>query len=209
MKKTYFKYVKIDPSQLKKLIAIESKIANFVDTEKPFYFRIMPDHFSCIVHTIISQQISNAAVDSIWNKVIAKFKKLTPKIITNASLETLRDVGLSESKIRGLKQISYDIVDKKLNLKKLEKLSDKEIYEKLGKYHSIGKWSIDMILIFSYYRNNIISFQDFGIKNGIKILFSIKDITPKICQNIYDKFCDNLTLLSLVLWKISNESNSN
>ncbi len=209
MKKTYFKYVKIDPSQLKKLIAIESKIANFVDTEKPFYFRIMPDHFSCIVHTIISQQISNAAVDSIWNKVIAKFKKLTPKIITNASLETLRDVGLSESKIRGLKQISYDIVDKKLNLKKLEKLSDKEIYEKLGKYHSIGKWSIDMILIFSYYRNNIISFQDFGIKNGIKILFSIKDITPEICQNIYDKFCDNLTLLSLVLWKISNESNSN
>lgn len=208
MKKTYFKYVKIDPSQLKKLIAIEPKIGNFVDIEKPFYFRIMPDHFSCIVHTIISQQISNAAVDSIWNKVISKFKKLTPKIIANASLETLRDVGLSESKIKGLKQISYDIVDKKLNLKKLEKLNDNEIYQKLEKYHSIGKWSIDMILIFSYYRNNIVSFQDFGIKNGIKILFNIKDVTSKLCQNIYDKFNGNLTLLSLVLWKISNENNS-
>ena len=66
-----------------------------------------------------------------------------------------------------------------------------------------------MILIFSYYRNNIISFQDFGIKNGIKILFNIKDVTPKLCENICDKFYDSLTLLSLVLWKISNESNSN
>ncbi len=208
MKNTYFKYVKINQSQLIKLINIEPKIANFVNIEKPFYFRIMPNHFSCIVHTIISQQISNAAVNSIWNKLITKFKKLSAKSIAGSSLETLRNIGLSESKIKGLKQISYDIIDKKLNLKKLEKLDDNEIYQKLQKYHSIGKWSVDMILIFSYYRNNIISLEDFGIKNGIRILFNIKKIDQKIFQKICNKFNNNLTLFSLVLWKISNE-NSN
>lgn len=206
MKSKYFKYQKIDPSLLKELIDLEPKLAKYIDLNQPFYFRIMPNHFHCLVHTIVSQQLSNAAVDAIWTKLINKFKKINPKVIANASLETLRDIGFSENKIKCLKQISYDICDKKLNLKKIEKLPNEKIYAILTKYHNIGNWSVDMLLIFSYYRNNIISYSDYGIKKGLKILYSVNQINQTLIGNVAKKFGNHLTLFSLVLWKISNNN---
>ena len=206
MRSKYFKYQKIDPSLLKELIDLEPRLVKYIDLNQPFYFRVMPNHFHCLVHTIVSQQLSNAAVDAIWTKLTNKFKKINPKVIANAFLESLRDIGFSENKIKCLKQMSYDICDKKLNLKKLEKLPNEKIYDILTKYHNIGNWSVDMLLIFSYYRNNIISYSDYGIKKGLKILYNTNKVDECLITKVNKKFNNHLTLLGLILWKISNEN---
>jgi 3-methyladenine DNA glycosylase/8-oxoguanine DNA glycosylase len=61
----YFKYKYVSVEQVNELVKIEPILKSFIASDKPFSIRIMPDHFQCFVHTIISQQLSNKAVDTI------------------------------------------------------------------------------------------------------------------------------------------------
>jgi 3-methyladenine DNA glycosylase/8-oxoguanine DNA glycosylase len=61
----YFKYINIPTEQIIQLLTLEPKLVKFINADRPFSIRIMPDHFTCIVHTIISQQFSSAVVDAI------------------------------------------------------------------------------------------------------------------------------------------------
>jgi DNA-3-methyladenine glycosylase II len=137
--KKFFKFKLISEERIVELFNIEPELMNYLDAKKPFNIRVMPDHFQCFVHTVISQQLSSAAVDTIWNRMILNFKTITPKIIANASKETLSVIGLSPQKIGLIKQVSYDILDKKLNLKKLGKKNNNEISEILTKYKYLGQ----------------------------------------------------------------------
>jgi 3-methyladenine DNA glycosylase/8-oxoguanine DNA glycosylase len=98
----------------------------------------MHNHYHCFIHSVISQQLASAAVDSIWNKLIFNFPNLTPKAISRASTEQLNAIGLSPQKISLIKKISLDILDKKLNFKKMEKLKSEQIYDILTKYKYLG-----------------------------------------------------------------------
>jgi 3-methyladenine DNA glycosylase/8-oxoguanine DNA glycosylase len=137
--KKYFIYKTIPLDQINELIKIEPKLTTFLDLSKPFTVRIMPDHYHCFLHSVISQQLASAAVNTIWHKLVFTFPKLTPKVISQATNEQLNFVGLSPQKVTLIKKVSYDIIDKKLNLKKLEKLSSDQIYEILTKYKFLGE----------------------------------------------------------------------
>ena len=205
-KKTYFKYILVDPELIQNLINIKSEIKNFVDVNKPFYFRVMPDHYVCLIHSIISQQISSKILNSIWEKLNKTVKKITPKNMLKINSEKLKNIGIPLRKIVLIREISKDIVIKKLSLDKLKKSNDKTIYEILTSYKGMGKWTVDMLMIFSYYKKNILPINDFGIKNGIKKLYCAKELNNSIINKIKSDFNNNLSLLSLILWKISNDS---
>jgi DNA-3-methyladenine glycosylase II len=134
-----FKYKTVNVIHLNELAKIIPTLPQMIDFKKPFSIRIMPDHFQCFVHTIISQQLSSAAVDTIWNKLFLNLKKINPKTIANTSKEILSSFGLSPQKISLIKQLAYDIVDKKINLKKLNKKSNEEISETLMQYKYVGQ----------------------------------------------------------------------
>lgn len=204
--KNFFKYQIVPANHLEKLIKIEPKLIDVIDLKKPFNIRIMPDHFQCFVHTIISQQLSSAAVDTIWNKMVLNLKKITPKIIANSSKEILELVGLSPQKISLLKQFSYDIVDKKINLKKLNKKTNEEITDTLIKYKYVGQWTIDMLLIFTYYRNNVLPISDYGIINGIKKLYPNQEITSEFLADLKTKLGSYATLFSFCMWTLNKLS---
>jgi DNA-3-methyladenine glycosylase II len=137
--KPYFEYKLIPTSETSKLLEIEPKLGKYIDFTKPFNIRIMPNHYQCFIHTVISQQLSNAAVDTIWNKLVMYFKKIDPKTISKASHEQLAAVGLSPQKISLIKRMTYDIVDKRIDLDKLATLSNEAIANILINYKYIGK----------------------------------------------------------------------
>jgi DNA-3-methyladenine glycosylase II len=72
----------------------------------------------------------------------------------------------------------------------------------LIQYKYIGQWSINMLLMFSYYRHDIFPCSDFGIIKGIKKLYNVENITPILLQQLTNKFRNYLTLFSFCLWKI-------
>lgn len=163
----------------------------------------MPDHYQCLVHSIISQQLSNAAVDTIWRKLIFNFPKLSPKMISSATSEQMRSIGLSPQKVSLIKKISYDIIDKKLNLNKLAKLSSEQIHNTLIKYKYLGNWTISMILIFTYFRNDILPISDFGIRKGLNKLYDENKINNEFIQNLKQRLGQYATLFSFCLWRIN------
>ena len=134
--KKFFIYKIISQEQIHNLIKIEPKLMEFINFSKPFSVRIMPNHYQCFIHSVISQQLSSAAVNTIWHKLVFFFPKITPKIISKTTNEQLISVGLSPQKISLIKKVTYDIVDKKLNLDKLSKLSNQQKQRKLTQYKS-------------------------------------------------------------------------
>lgn len=199
----FFKYQIVKPEIIKELEKIEPRLPEFVDLDKPFSIRTMPDHFQCFMHTIISQQLSSAAVDSIWNKLVLNLKKINYKTIINIPKEALASIGLSPQKISLVKQLAYDIADKKLNLKKLNKKTNDEISLILKQYKYVGQWTIDMLLIFTYYRNDILATTDYGIISGIKKLYNIDEVTPSFLINLKHKLSKYATLFSFCMWTLN------
>jgi 3-methyladenine DNA glycosylase/8-oxoguanine DNA glycosylase len=85
----------------------------------------------------------------------------------------------------------------------LEKLSDAEITAILTKYKYVGQWTVNMMLMFTYYRPNIMPLSDLGVIKGLKILYNKTTISDKFADEIIKKFSNRLTLLTFCLWRIA------
>ncbi|MDR3330315.1 MAG: hypothetical protein LBS76_03470 [Mycoplasmataceae bacterium] len=201
--KKFFIYKTVPMEQISELIKREPKLASFLDLKHPFTVRIMPDHYQCFIHSVISQQLNSAAVDSIWNRFVLNFKKINPKAVVKANTEQLSAVGLSPQKISLIKKVTYDIIDGKLNLKKLEKMTNDEIRTILTKYKYLGNWTTDMLLMFTYYRNDMLPITDYGIRLGLMKLYGVKEVTEKLAATVKDKMAEYSTIFSFCLWRIN------
>ena len=162
--------------------------------------------YSCLVHTIISQQLASAAVDTIWNKLVSHFKKITAKKMANADYQVLCSFGLTSTKASLIKKLAQDIKDKKLKIKKFKKMSDQEITDVLKQYKGVGNWTVENFLIFSLYRPNVFPYSDYGIAKAMKLIFDVDKISEKQIQYIYEKCNGVLTTLTICLWFIANNN---
>ena len=112
--------------------------------------------FYSLSRSIISQQISVSAADSVFSKFQKKCKgKIEPKTISKLSISDLRKCGLSRMKAKGIKSLAKKILDKSFNPKLIKKMSDEEAINYLSSLRQIGRWSSEMVLIFFYNRPNI------------------------------------------------------
>ena len=204
--KKYFKRVVLDSDSLKDILKRVPELKKYIKDNEQISIRINTDMFSCLVHTIISQQLSNAAVDTIWNKMVITFKKITPKVIETADYQLLCNIGLTTTKASLIRTLAHDIVNKKLKLKKFKKMSDAEITEVLMQYKGIGNWTVENFLIFSLYRPNIFPYTDFGIAKALKLIFATDTIDEKQIRYIIEQCNGILTTLTICLWFISNNN---
>ena len=120
--------------------------------------------FYSLTRSIISQQISVSAADSVFSKFEKKCKgKINPKIVSRLTITDLRRCGLSRMKALGIKSLADKILDKSFNPKLIKKMSDEEAINYLSSLRQIGRWSSEMVLIFFYNRPNIWPVQDIGL----------------------------------------------
>ena len=105
--------------------------------------------FYSLTRSIISQQISVSAADSVFSKFEKKCKgKINPKIVSRLTISDLRRCGLSRMKALGIKSLADKILDKSFNPKLIKKMSDEEAINYLSTLRQIGRWSSEMVLIF-------------------------------------------------------------
>ena len=135
-----------------------------------------------LVESIIGQQLSGKAADTIFKRFLALYKNSEfpkPEVLLKTDVEKLRSAGMSYSKASYIKNIAQAFKDKQLNVKKLEKMSDEEIKKELTKIKGIGNWTAEMTLIFTLQREDVFSLGDAGLRRAIKNLYKIdkeKDI---------------------------------
>jgi len=124
--------------------------------------------FFSLCRTIVGQQISTKAADSIWFKFEKKCKKsIVPKTVLKLSSRTLKSAGLSRQKVSYLKNIAKSFRNKSFNVKELKKMNDKEAINYITKLKGLGVWSAEMFLMFNLNRPDIFPVKDIGLLRAI------------------------------------------
>ena len=164
--------------------------------------------FYSLTRSIVSQQISVAAADSVFSKFEKKCKgKINPKVVNKLSITTLRKCGLSRLKAKGIKSLAKKILKKTFDPKLIKKMDDEEAILYLSGLRQIGRWSSEMVLIFFYNRQNIWPIQDIGLLRAISLNYNKKYLPPKsFVKKLQKKFSPYCTLAVMALWhSVDNE----
>ena len=161
------------------------------------------DIFFSICKSIIGQQISVAAANAVFLKFKKKCKKkINPKVVLKLTKAQLRSCGLSRQKISGIKNLSKQILDKSFNPKLIKKMSDEEAINYLCNLKQIGRWSAEMILLFTYNRSNIWPVQDIGLLRAISKNYKKKYLPPeKFVKFLEKKFSPYCSVATWYLWR--------
>ena len=161
------------------------------------------DVFFSLCKSIIGQQISVAAANSVFLKFKNKCKgKISPKTINSLNFQSLKACGLSRQKVRGIKELAKKYLNKSFNPQLIEKMSDEEAIEYLSELRQIGKWSAEMILLFTFNRPNIWPIQDIGLLRAISNNYKKKYFPPELfVTKLYKKFSPYCSVATWYLWR--------
>jgi DNA-3-methyladenine glycosylase II len=169
--------------------------------------RFMPErnYFYSLAESIISQQLSVKAADTITKRLIALFPKKrfpTPQDILKLPAAKLRKTGVSGAKVLFLKDLARHVADKRLDFHKFPQWTDEEIITHLTAVHGIGRWTAEMFLMFSLGRPDVFSPGDQGLKNSIRKLYGFKkEPTAKQMLKLVEVWRPHRTLACRYLWK--------
>ena len=144
--------------------------------------------FFSLCRTIIGQQISTRAADSIWVKFEKKCKKnITPKMVLRLSSKNLKRAGLSRQKVSYLKNIAKNFNNKSFDVKKLKTMNDEESINYITKLKGLGIWSAQMFLMFNLNRPDIFPVKDIGLLRAISKNYKTSYPPSKIFLNKISK----------------------
>ena len=167
-------------------------------------------YFNALLDAIIGQQLSMYAADKIAFRFMNLFNNNPlPEQILKAEDASLRAVGLSNAKVKYVKDLSEKILSREINLKGLSKKSDEEIILELIKVKGIGVWTSHMFLIFTLGRLNVLPYSDLGIRKAVMSNYNLKKLPDEkkiksiSTMNNWDPYC---SVVSIYLWKSLNNN---
>ena len=166
------------------------------------------DVFFSLCKSIVGQQISVAAANSVFLKFRKKCKnKINAKTVNKLSTTQLKSCGLSRQKVKGIKSLAKKVLNKQFNPRLISKMSDEDAIVYLSKLRQIGRWSAEMILLFTYNRPNIWPVQDIGLLRAISNNYKKEYFPPKNFVNkLNKKFSPYCSVATWYLWRsIDNE----
>ena len=166
------------------------------------------DVFFSLCKSIIGQQISVAAANSVFLKFKKKCNnKINAITVNKLSFSSLKKCGLSRQKVKGIKDLAKRTLNKTFKPSLIKKMTDEEAIEYLSDLRQIGRWSAEMILLFTFNRSNIWPLQDIGLLRAISSNYNKRYFPPKIfLDKLYKKFTPYCSVATWYLWRsIDNE----
>ena len=159
--------------------------------------------FFSLCKSIIGQQISVAAANSVFLKFKKKCKnKINAKMVNKLSTVQLKSCGLSRQKVKGIKSLAKQILNKTFNPRVISRMTDEEAIIYLSKLRQIGRWSAEMILLFTYNRSNIWPIQDIGLLRAISKNYKKEYLPSETYVNLLKKrFSPYCSVATWYLWR--------
>ena len=161
------------------------------------------DIFFSLCKSIIGQQISVAAANSVFLKFRKTCKgKITPITVNKKKTSELKKCGLSRQKVKGIKELSKKFLNKEFNPNLIKNMNDEEAIVYLSTLRQIGRWSAEMILLFTFNRENIWPIQDIGLLRAISNNYKKKYLPPKtFVTKLKKKFTPYCSVATWYLWR--------
>jgi DNA-3-methyladenine glycosylase II len=162
--------------------------------------------FDALAESIAYQQLSGKAAATIWGRVRALYPKrkfLDPKMILKTPDRKLRAAGLSGSKVAAIKDLAAKTIDGTVpSARALAKMSDEEIIERLIQVRGIGRWTVEMLLLFDLGRPDVWPVHDYGVQKGFAKTFGKRKLpTPKQLLKYGKKFAPHRSVAAWYFWR--------
>ena len=197
------KYWNIAKRYLSKKDKVMSKLIKNYQSPNETILTSRRDIFFSLCKSIIGQQISVAAANSVFLKFKKKCdNKINPKTVSKLSARQLKRCGLSRQKVLGIKSLAKQILNKSFNPKLIKNMSDEEAIDYLSNLRQIGRWSAEMILLFTYNRSDIWPVQDIGLLRAISKNYNKRYLPPeKFVSLLKKRFSPYCSVATWYLWR--------
>jgi len=177
-------------------------LKKLIQTYRNEYLNLNSNYFHSLINSIIGQQISVSAADSMKTKFFKLKRNITPQTVSKLRTADLRKCGLSRQKILYIRNISKFFLQNKNFVKNINKSSEAEIYNNLIEIKGVGNWTIHMFLMFSYGSSNIFPTGDLGFLKAISKLYKVKlPISERKLKLLYKKWSPYSSQATWYLWR--------
>jgi len=169
----------------------DKKLKKLVESGAPHQLKKRKNICTYLSASIMSQQLSTKVADVIYKRFIGLYngKEPTPQQIIDTPFEKLRGIGLSNAKVNYIKNVAQFEIDFGMDAKKLQKMNNEEVITYLTQIKGVGRWTVEMLLMFALGREDVFALDDLGIQNAMIGLY-------KLDRNDKKKFREDLLRIS-------------
>jgi DNA-3-methyladenine glycosylase II len=184
----------------------DKKLKKLIDNQQPQQLSSHRNICLRLCASIMSQQLSTKVAQVIYKRFLQLYggEEPTPQQIADTPLETLRGIGLSNAKAAYVQNVARFALEHNLNDKELEKMDNEEIINLLTQIKGVGKWTVEMLLMFTLGREDVFSIDDYGIQTAMKKVYKLDDVNKKEFRQqllkISGKWTPYRTYACLHLW---------
>lgn len=186
------------------LSARDEKLADYIQKRGKILRKTEPDVFAALVQSIIGQQISNKAFATVYERFRYVCGEITPQGVLNTDEAALRSCGISQRKAANIYVSAGYFRDREIDAAYFSGKNDEEIIAELVRLPGVGRWTAEMLLLFSLQRQNILSYGDYGIKKGLCLLHGLEKLDKKNFLRYKELYSPHCSVASLYLWEIAN-----
>ena len=160
------------------------------------------DAFVTLARSIVGQQISVKAAQSVWDKFSLLTKKLTPAAVLKLKVDDMRAAGLSVRKVEYLVDLALHFSNGAVHVKDWQAMDDEAIIDELVAIRGIGRWTAEMFLIFYLMRPNVLPLDDVGLINGISSnYFSGEPVSRSDAREVAQAWSPYCTVATWYIWR--------
>lgn len=192
----------------RKIVKIDSSFGLAIKNLEPCTFGVTKpkiSQYQSLIRSVIAQQVSTAAAKTISGRLEEKCGgSITPAKVGALSTKKLQSVGLTGAKVRTISELTEAALSGEINFRKFGKLSDEEIIQELIPLYGIGRWTVEMFLIFHLGRLDVWPVDDLAVRRGWDNLHSNSEpIKPKALQLLGEPFAGMRSVVAWYCWRAS------
>ena len=196
-----FSYGTLETDYLK---AKDKKLGAVIDRLGHIERNVHTDLFSAVVHSIVGQQISNKALATVWGRITELVGKIDAEHLLATGIDQLRSCGISFKKAENIIDFSNKVSSGEFDLNAIGSMSDEQAVKVLSALKGVGVWTAEMLLLFCIQRPDILSFGDFAIQRGLRMVYHHRRIDRKLFEKYRRRFSPYGSVASLYLWAVSS-----
>lgn len=181
----------------------DKRLGEVIDKVGMVKRRVIPDLFAALVHSIVGQQISTKAHETIWRKMTGAFGEVTPEKVLGLSPEELQAFGITFKKVDYIRSAARKIASGEFDIHALRTMSDAEVCAKLSELDGIGVWTAEMLMLHSLQRPDVLSFGDLAVQRGLRMLYHHRKITRPLFEKYRRRYSPYGSVACIYLWAVS------
>ena len=203
-----------DPGQaVRHLAKVDEKMGRVIEQFGPFSLalRDIDSPFEALLRAIVYQQLSTKAAATIFNRVLDLFpnRTLSPRDVISMEDDMLRGAGMSWAKIASANDLATKTIEGTVPaLKELNSMSDADVIARLSEVRGIGRWTVEMLLIFNMGRPDVLPSTDLGVRKGFQAVYELDDLpAPKALDAFGESWRPYRSVASWYLWRVVDGDN--